>query len=193
MAYRDKSGCGCLLVFFIVVGILSGIRGCTESLIKGDLKLPNLGSSHVSGGTGTYGTSNGYNVQYNQTTTPNTNSSLNDYTHTNSQPTEYIDNSSNQTNLNEMSHSQSQGSSYTSTQTSSRDVIDEIVSDYEKQFTTCPICHGSGEIIMSWTFTGESGNPCVICWKSEKHEHINESKMCYRCMGSGKVRIDERN
>lgn len=202
MAYRrNNSGCGCLLVFFIVVGILSGIRGCTEKMINGDLKMPKFGSSRVSGGSGGYSTSNGYNVKYNQTTSPNYNSSSNDYTNTNSLPTEYREgkqfqnsnNSSNHSYSNESSHSQPQGSSYTSTQESPRSTIDEIVSEYEKQFTTCPICHGSGEVIMSWTFTGESGNPCIFCWKTEKHEHINEPKRCNRCFGSGKVRVDEEN
>ena len=70
------------------------------------------------------------------------------------------------------------------------DAEENIISDYEKQFTTCPECNGNGYYLRTWTFTGESGNPCVICWKSEKHEHVNEQLKCYRCMGSGKVRIE---
>lgn len=191
MAYRNNDGCGCFLALIIVMAIISGIRSCTEHLIKGDLELPKFGSGHVSGGSGIYGTSNGYNVKYKHTTSPNSNSSLRDYTHTNNQPTEYR-NGRIEHSYNNPTHLQSQSKSYTSTQNpvqsnSSSNIVDEMISDYEKQFTTCSKCKGKGYILKSWTFTGESGNPCVICWKSEKHEH--KEQRCYECMGSGKVRI----
>ena len=194
MTYRrNNSGCGCLLAIIVVMAIISGVRGCTEKLIDGDIKLPKLGSSRVSGGSGGYGTSNGYNVKYKQTTSPNYNSSLKDYTETNNQPTKYRNGSTNHSSSSQ-SHLQSENHSTTSTQSpvqsNSSSHIDEIVEDYEKQFTICPKCKGKGYVLKSWTFTGESGNPCVICWKSGKHEHVNEEQMCYQCMGNGKVRIE---
>ena len=194
MAYRrNDSGCGCLLAIIVVMAIISGVRGCTEKLIDGDIKLPKLGSSRVSGGSGGYGTSNGYNVKYKQTTSPNYNSSLRDYTETNNLPTEYKEGSTTQSSSSQ-SPLQSEINNSTSTQSPAQSNnstrIDEIISDYEKQFTTCPECNGNGYYLRTWTFTGESGNPCVICWKSEKHEHVNEQLKCYRCMGSGKVRIE---
>lgn len=183
-------GCNCLIVLVIAFAfVVSGVR----SLINGDIKLPRFGSSHVSGGSGGYGTSNGYNVKYKQTTSPNYNSSLRDYTETNNLPTEYKEGSTTQSSSSQ-SHLQSEINSSTSTQSTAQSNnstrIDEIISDYEKQFTTCPECNGNGYYLRTWTFTGESGNPCVICWKSEKHEHVNEQLKCYRCMGSGKVRIE---
>lgn len=201
MAYRrNNSGCGCLLVFFIVAGILSGIRGCTEKLINGDLKMPNLGSSRVSGGSGGYGTSNGYNVKYNQTTSPNYKSSSNDYTHTNSLPTEYREgNKSNNTNRSssiEMNNTMPQSSTQSSNLDNTRSTIPSMASDkddifkiHEIQNINCPECNGTGYIKKTWTFTGESGNPCVICWKSERHEHINEPVTCYRCLGRGQILV----
>ena len=192
MAYRrNDSGCGCMIIaaLFIIAALVSGIRGC----VSGDIKLPKFGSSRVSGGSGGYGTSNGYNVKYKQPTSPNYNSSSRDYTDTNNQPTEYRDGSTNHSSSSQ-SHLQSEINSSTSTQSTAQSNnstrIDEIISDYEKQFTTCPECNGNGYYLRTWTFTGESGNPCVICWKSEKHEHVNEQLKCYRCMGSGKVRIE---
>lgn len=195
MAYRrNNSGCGCLLVFFIVVGILSGIRGCTEKMINGDLKMPKFGSGRVSGGSGGYGTSNGYNVKYKQTTSPNYNSSSNDYTHTNSQPTEYKSNNPNSSNISsstERYNSLPQSSTNTSKQDYSSNALDveEIVSSVKSQYMTCPECNGNGHILKTWTFTEESGNPCVICWKSERHEHVNEPVTCYRCMGRGEIMV----
>ena len=190
MAYRrNDSGCGCMIIaaLFIIAALVSGIRGC----VSGDIKLPKFGSSRVSGGSGGYGTSNGYNVKYKQTTSPNYNSSSRDYTDTNNQPTEYRDGSTNHSSSSQ-SHLQTESNSSTSMQSpvQSNSSIDEIISENEKQFTTCPKCNGKGYILRSWTFTGESGNPCVICWKSEKHEHVNEQLKCYHCMGNGKVRIE---
>ncbi len=194
MAYRSNdSGCGCLIAIFVVMAVISGIRSCTEHLIDGDLKLPKLGSGRVSGGSGGYGTSNGYNVKYKQTTSPNYNSSLRDYTETNNQPTEYREGNINHSSSNQ-SHIENQSKSSTFTQSpvqsNSRTSIDEIISENEKQFATCPECNGKGYVLRSWTFIGGSGNPCAICWKTEKHEHVNEQIRCYKCLGSGRAGIE---
>ncbi len=196
MAYRKKdSGCGCMFfaALFLVAALISGIRGC----VSGDIKMPRFGSSRISGGSGGYGTSNGYNVKYKQTTSPNYNSSSNDYTHTNSQPTEFKDNNSNRTNTssstenyNPLPQSGTHSSQLDNTSnTSSVKTLnaEDIISSVKSQYVTCPDCNGKGHILKTWTFTGESGNPCVICWKSERHEHVNEPVTCYGCMGRGEI------
>ena len=185
-----NSGCNCLIISVIVLAL---VISCARSLINGDIKLPRFGSSHVSGGSGSYGTSNGYNVKYKQTTSPNYNSSLRDYTHTNNQPTEHrdgrIERSSNSP-VDLQPQKQNNQSSQIPVQMNSSNAFYDIISDYERQFTTCPECKGKGYVLRSWTFTGESGSPCVICWKTERHEHVNEEQRCYKCMGNGKVRIE---
>ena len=203
MAYRsNNSGCGCIIVFIVVMAIISGIRGCTEKLINGDLKLPKLGSSHVSGGSGGYGTSNGYNVQYNQTTSPSKHNSLMDYTETNKQPTEYREGrTENNTNIststdNIISSPQNEINSSkpnNTTNNSSLRSLDNVnVNSIVKiKNITCPDCKGDGHVLKTWTFTGESGNPCVICWKSGRHEHVNEPIVCARCMGRGEIIVSD--
>ena len=203
MAYRsNNSGCGCIIVFIVVMAIISGIRGCTERLINGDLKLPKLGSSHVSGGSGGYGTSNGYNVQYNKTIRPSKNNSLMDYTDTNNQPTEYSEGrSENNTNISSststnismpQNNTPSTKLNNTTITPSQRDIDNEnVLSLLKIKYVTCPDCNGDGHVLETWTFTGESGNPCVICWKVGRHEHINEPILCARCMGRGKIIVDE--
>ena len=67
MAYRNNdSGCGCVIAILVVMTIIAGVKNCTMMLINGEIKFPKLGSGHVSGGSGEYGTSNGDNVKYNQ-------------------------------------------------------------------------------------------------------------------------------
>lgn len=197
MAYRkNDSGCGCMFfaALFLVAALVSGIRGC----VNGDIKMPRLGSSRVSGGSGGYGTSNGYNVKYKQTTSPNYNSSSNDYTHTNSQPTEYKDNNSNRTNTssstenyNPMPQSGTHSSNLDNTSnTSSLKSLDaeDIIIGSNLQYVTCPDCNGDGRFYRTWSFTGGNGNLCAICLRDDAHEHTT-AMPCPKCKGSGTVPI----
>ena len=196
---RNNSGCGCLLAIIIVAGIVSGIRSCTEHLIKGDIKLPKFGSGHVSGGSGGYGTSNGYNVQYNQTTAPNNNSSLKDYTFTNSQPTEYREGKNLQhsnslsTPAPNSSTINSSNSTSNSTSTTIFDHSNNVTSTQKSKtnYMTCDKCNGTGVIVKEqFCFLGnEDGTPCVICQRSDRHYHDIEYS-CSKCLGTGKIKME---
>lgn len=200
MAYRsDDSGCGCLLILFIVVGIISGIRSCTEHLIKGDLEFPKFGSGHVSGGSGSYGTSNGYNVKYKQTTSPNNNSSLRDYTNTNSQPTEYREgknseqassNSSSTSigtnNSNSVFNSSSPSSAASNTNSSN-------LRHPKTYYKTCSICNGTGKRIFYDMFNDYGlGTKCWTCGRTDTHRH-EEIVTCELCSGEGKILMEKVN
>ncbi len=201
MAYRNNDGCGCLLAIIIVAAIISGIRGCTEHLIKGDLKLPRFGSSHVSGGSGGYGTSNGYNVEYKQTTSPNNNGSLKDYTHTNSQPTEYREGKKgkNQSNNTMITPSNSSNNSNTlpTKSSTSRSINDNEYNALNnnkiiKGYKTCDKCNGKGYVDLGdyWFEGNENGIPCAVCFRSDRHKHERKYS-CGKCFGSGKMMILE--
>ena len=176
MAYRGSSGCGCLIAFLVVVCIISGVRGCTEKLINGDLKLPKLGSSHVSGGSGGYGTSNGYNVQYNQTTSPSKNNSLRDYTDTNNQPTEYREGRS------ENNNSSTAGSTTSYPVSTNNSSINTGI-----LYKRCNYCDGTGTRTTLYLFEGLSGETCKTCGRSDRHIH-EEKKVCVFCDGEGKIK-----
>lgn len=192
MAYRSNdSGCGCLIALFIVMAIISGVRSCTEHLIDGDIKLPKFGSGHVSGGSGGYGTSNGYNVKYNQTTSPNYNSSLRDYTHTNEQPTEYREGINLQNNNNYSSNSPynsnkkdtiANTSSYSTNTNNTRTNISQPQKKFYKE---CVSCKGRGEVIPNVIFHFR-GNTCSICGLSDSHSH-EEIIECPTCSGRGYI------
>jgi DnaJ-class molecular chaperone len=177
MAYRSNdNGCGCIIVFFVICAVISGIRSCTEHLIKGDIKLPKSGSSRVSGGSGGYGTSNGYNVKYKNTTSPNYNSSNNTYEYTNSAPTEYKDGSNRskdystkQSTNSSISH-QSVNSSSISTSSTSNNVASSPSS------ITCPNCGGFGF---------ESSNNSVITCTTCNGKGTIKYKKCNYCDGKG--------
>lgn len=173
MAYRsDSPGCGCILAIIIVMGILSSIKSCTASLINGDLKLPRFGSSNVSGGYGHYGTSNGYNVQYNQTTSPNFNNSLRDYTQTNSQPTEI------------------RGGSSTQLISKPSPILRTIDKShlYTTQkpkicYKTCTTCKGTGKR-KSFYFHNHGEAIACACGRTDTHVH-EELITCEFCFGEG--------
>ena len=206
MAYsRNNSGCGCIITMFVVMGIFSGIRSCTEGLINGDLKLPKFGSSRVGGGSGGTGTSNGYNVVYKNTTSPNYNSSTNDYTHTNDLPTEYREgrseqdansNSSTSTTFSTPTTSSpststsnginSSNSVFNSTPSSSATINTNSLKSQENKtyYKTCPLCNGKGKVNHTYWYHGVFG--CFYCDKTEEHYHDILST-CSRCFGEGKI------
>lgn len=204
MAYRSNdSGCGCLIALFIVSAIISGVRSCTEHLIDGDIKLPKFGSGHVSGGSGGYGTSNGYNVKYNQTISPNFNSSLRDYTHTNEQPTEYREGRNSQMSNVKSGNSSSyrtsgingENSTLNSSPASSISGINSNIINTQKSKTyykTCDNCNGKGVVDLGrfWFNGNENGNLCAICLRSDRHYHDREIS-CGKCWGTGKIIIEE--
>ena len=199
MAYRNNDGCGCMFIaaLVIVAAIVSGIRGC----VNGDIKLPRFGSSHVSGGSGSYGTSNGYNVKYNQTTSPNNSSSLRDYTHTNNQPTEYREGRNTQsssTNSVDNSSSRSYGvSNSSSLNSSSSSTIGNSVTITNTQkpktyYKTCDWCKGTGKRNTFEWFYGDQmgvGLSCYKCGRSDKHRH-DEIVECDACSGKGKIKME---
>lgn len=203
MAYRSNdSGCGCLIAIFVVMAVISGIRSCTEHLIDGDLKLPKLGSGRVSGGSGGYGTSNGYNVKYNQTTSPNTNSSLRDYTHTNSQPTEYREGSNaHHSKSNSTSNTSSDYSSSISTSTNSGSLppssINKISTNSNTQkpttyYKTCTLCGGTGKSNVSHWYYADNLSTCIECGRKDTHVH-KEFITCSSCSGKGRFLIEKVN
>lgn len=199
MAYRNNdSGCGCLVAIFVVIAIISGVRSCTEHLINGDLKLPKLGSSRVSGGSGGYGTSNGYNVKYKQTTSPNSNSSLRDYTHTNSQPTEYREGGKSHISNNKSgTYSSYSTSDINSNSTSSphssvsgNNSNTNNTSNPKTYYKTCSVCNGTGKVVFHQLIVENMlGGSCSTCGRSDTHYH-DEIGNCQACSGKGKYKVE---
>ena len=200
MAYRSNSnGCGCIIVFIIVMAIIAGIRGCTEKLINGDLKLPKLGSSHVGSGSGGNGTSNGYNVEYNQTSSPSNNGSLEDYTHTNDQPTEYQDGrSTSPSSSNSVYDSPSRSmsvdnssSNYSSSSAAGNNTTISNRQGAKTYYKTCGLCGGKGKRTINEWYFGEVmwGRACPKCGRSDEHCH-SEIVECDVCSGKGKIKME---
>ena len=193
---RNDDGCGCwiLIAITILVLIVGGIRGC----INGDIRLPRSGSSHVSGGSGHYGTSNGANIQYPQTTSPNFNSSSNDYSdmpqnsssgHRNSSSSKANETSS---GINSSSHNQ------ISPSTSSQDGYNNYPSlnnhdnsSNRNSFAKCSSCNGKGYTEHTFVYdpndglTASLGAGCGECSRTDRHSHIIREK-CFVCHGTGK-------
>lgn len=197
MVHSNNDGCGCILAFIIVMAIISGVRSCTEHLIKGDLELPRFGSGHVRGGSGGYGTSNGYNVKYNQTTSPNSNSSLRDYTSTNSQPTEYREGmNSEQTSSNSSSTSVGTNNSNSVFNSSSPSSVTSNANSSNLQqpkttYVTCSFCNGTGKMIFYVMFDDFGlGEKCGTCGRTDVHRH-EDIMTCLSCNGEGKILIEK--
>ncbi len=170
------NGCGCIIVFIVVMAIIAGIRGCSEKLINGDLNLPKHGSSHVGGGSGGYGTSNGYNVQYDRTTSPSKNNSQRDYTDTNNQPTEYREGRSE-------NNSSTAGSTQSYPVSTNNSSINTGI-----LYKSCNYCDGTGTRTTLYLFEGISGETCKTCGRSDRHIH-EEKKVCVFCDGEGKIKV----
>lgn len=169
---RDSGpGCGCILAFIIAVAIFCGIRSCVVSIITGEKKLPSFGSSKVSGGSGGHGTSNGYNVKYKNTTSPNYNSSQNDYSHTDQYQTEFENG--------RLQKKAPKGS------------LSEAIEKYEKEkksgkeIKKCPDCEGSGISIYKFRPSDGMGNSCLIC--GDKDSHLHPMGECKTCNGTGRL------
>ena len=186
---RDSfSGCGCFLAIIVVASILGGIRSCVVSLINGDNPLPSFGSSKVSGGSGGYGTSNGYNVKYKNTTSPNYNSSQKDYSYTDQYPTE-----------------QKEGSESRSQKTDRDNTIDSMIRSAEqsmlidmltragnagtqKEITiTCVNCNGTGEVKYVFSPMDGFDMTCPRCGRKDYHAH--EKEKCTTCDGTGEKKV----
>lgn len=186
-------GCNCLIISVLVLGF---VISCAKSLINGDIKLPRLGSSHVRGGSGNYGTSNGYNVRYKQTTSPNYNSSLSDYTYTDYQPTEYREGKSSQ-HINSNSSSTHNGTnssnSVLNSSSSSSGTYNTSNSNMQKKSRTyyklCPACKGNGKKISYYYFNNfGSSLICGKCSSADPHGH-EELITCELCSGKGQIYI----
>ena len=174
---RDSfSGCGCFLAIIVVVGILGGIRSCVVSLINGDNPLPSFGSSKVSGGSGGYGTSNGYNVKYKNTTSPNYNSSQKDYSYTDQYPTEYKEGERRR----KPTPQEKMGVHY--------QIMNEIEKERKEQkgeFKKCHMCKGTGVYIAEYVPMDRFITSCPTCGKKDHHFHAPEK--CNMCNGTGKI------
>lgn len=217
--YNDGcDGCGCFGLIFIVVLLFGGIKSCTTKVINGDYKLPKFGSSHVSGGSGGYGTSNGYNVHYQQTTSPNYNSSTKDYRDTNSLPTEhrvggstnngnfssnnslirgtsnssYNSNSTFRTNPSSSSSSLQTSTSSSSTGTSLLNEnanTNSLFPQKDKKIRTCSLCDGTGKVEKIFWYNGFDGLiHCGYCDRTDAHTHKYDDT-CGKCFGKGKVEV----
>lgn len=194
MAYNNDNGCGCMtwIAFILIMGIISCVKYC----IRGDIKLPHWGSNHVSGGTGSTGTSNGYNVKYQQTTPPNNNNSGRDYTDTNKYPTEYQNgksssnpnSSNNQSSNNDVGRTiQNEGGGQIFE--GSTNNISHQPRIVEKE-VTCSHCKGTGieEKANDYIYFDEEGIKCHRCDKTVFHKHIEKEK-CWTCNGTGIERV----
>ena len=191
MAYGDYThhnggGCGCFLIFlfYAFIFILGGISRCTRSMINGEIKLPRLGSSHVSGGTGSYGTSNGANVQYQQSTTPKYNDNTQDYTNSNPNKTEIGSGNTNSSNSYQYSSPNN---------TQSQPTLKYRTITYEQQCSycngsgvvICPICRGSGFTKRTCDFcNGTGGKRRVACFYC-RNGLTSPGTYCITCGGSG--------
>ncbi len=197
MSQRDNReavnrGCNCLIVLAIgFVMVVSGVRSC----INGDLKLPRWGSKSVSGGSGGAGTSNGYNVEYKRTTAPNSNSSSRDYTHTNNQPTEYLEGTNMQRsnavpNSSSKSNSSNSGVNSSSTSTVTNNSNRTTFSISKTYYKKCEWCQGKGTInSFEWFYESPSVIlKCNKCGRSDTHRH-DEIEECPSCEGSGKIKM----
>lgn len=194
MAYRNNdSGCGfsfIYLVLFILVILVGGIKSC----VNGNIKMPKLGSHHVSGGSGGYGSSNGYNVQYQNTTSPNLNSSMNDYGYTNSYPTEYRKGGSSSSNSS--SSPNSAGSTHT-TQSTSHSKTSSVSRTnetsrptYSVSKETCSRCDGIGVARKVYRFDSFGGAiSCGTCGRTDTHTHETWEN-CPICFGKGYIEYE---
>lgn len=136
----SKGFCGCIVALWIFVAICSGIRSCIVGIFTGEVELPRFGSSRVSGGYGSHGTSNGYNVKYQQSTSPNYNSSSDDYSYTNDKATEHKKGSNSYSVPSKSSnHSSPSSGSYSNI---------KIESKYQNSSlkNVCPVCNGTGTV-----------------------------------------------
>lgn len=190
-----------IAVLVIISALVSGVKGC----INGDIRMPKLGSSRVSGGSGDYGTSNGYNVKYKQTTSPNYNSSLKDYTHTNSQPTEYregtnLQHSNKNAAVNTSSYSSSANSSSPISGSSSSSSINTFSNSGNAQkpktyYKNCEWCKGTGKReVFEWFYGSVPGldNSCWRCGRTDKHRH-DDIITCDKCDGKGRIKMETIN
>jgi DnaJ-class molecular chaperone len=188
MAYSSNNGCGCILTFFVIAVIVGGIRSCAS----GDIKMPNFGSSRVSGGSGSYGTSNGYNVNYKNTTSPNYNSSTNDYEYTNSSPTDYREGKSNSSfRSNPQPSKMGQPHQYNSMQYNSIPKVESSKPKHVVLREKCTWCHGTGKRKV---YDQHFSNPdfpskCLFCGRTDSHTHEKEIT-CDKCDGKGNLEYE---
>jgi len=180
--YNDGcDGCGCFGIIIILVLIFGAIKSCTTKLINGEKILPNFGSSRVSGGSGGYGTSNGANIHYQHSTTPNYNSSTKDLRNTNSSPTEFRTGRT-------PSNSSSSNSSSSSTYNSGSQATSSRSSSYGNSTS------GLSNTSPSTTINHNSGNSSNQNSIKSIDEILNSSprkqeeriRTCSKCNGTGK-------
>lgn len=166
----NEGGCLLIIIFVIFMAVIAGARGCTDALINGDIKLPKLGSSKVSGGSGSYGSSNGYNVKYQNSTSPNLTGSQEDYSSTNGGETEYKESPTLENALKEYEREKEPST---------------------KSVVVCPTCNGSGKKEARYTYTPVyTDGPCRYCSNSQITHYHTYYIDCTRCNGAGIIEVN---
>ena len=178
-------GCGGILAIIYIIGMIWAMGSFVNYLFSGktQIEMPKSGSSKVSGGSGGYGTSNGYNVKYKNTTSPNYNSSQKDYSYTDQYPTEYKE--GRESRSQKTDKDKTIDSMIRSAEQSL--LFDMIMGTENKEITiTCVNCNGTGKV--SYVFSPMDGFD-MTCPRCGRNYHAHEKEKCTTCDGTGEKKV----
>lgn len=199
---------GCAFVYLLCAVIVAGVKGC----VSGDIKIPKYRSNHVGGGSGYYGTSNGSNVYYNQTTIPNYNSTNRVFHSSITNPTKERESKESAYNKtlstfhnsiysqtasnNSISRSSTTTSSnsfytYNSLDGNSSNSNNTFAQQKQNDNKPCPLCNGKGKrketvVYSEFALFGSKNEGCDRCSRQDTHTHEYEAE-CWYCDGKGIV------